>query len=241
MRLLEILRKSLSLYKQHGWKIVWVGILLTIPLQLADLFVANYFYGMFDVLGLSFVGTLLATWFGMLFFCLIQPPYIEMAVQSMKPDGIRLGSIFQNTLTNLFPVYLLSLVYMLFVAVGTLLFVIPGLILLVWLFPVPYVVMIEGKTGWEGLKRSFQIGKNHFFRLAGLIFVFGAVQWLIQILALIGSLIIEERFIIIALIQIGLSTLIVPLFCFILTFSYVEWEEIFFDEPMDELILYPNR
>src|SRR5690606_9656782 len=76
---------------------------------------------------------------------------------------------------------------------------------------------------WKGFKRAFVTGKAHFFQLFLIILLFGVMEMIVGFVAQIGTLLLTNRFIVIALVQLGLNLLYVPLFTFVITYFYIEW------------------
>lgn len=83
-------------------------------------------------------------------------------------------------LGTLLPTVLLSGVL---VAVGFLFFVIPGLVLAFLFAFVSPVVLIERRSGFEALKRSRDLVRGDWLRVALVLVAFGIVRWFAQMLA----------------------------------------------------------
>jgi len=218
-----VLKEGFRFYQEHFGKIVLINVTLVFPLLAFQLWISNYFYVIYEAMGYPGIGLIYGAMFNLVIFSLIQLPYIRLALLYWKGDFIRLSDAYKCFLENMFSVYIMSLLYVFFVGVGTLLFIIPGLLVLVCLFAFPYTVAIENKRGWHGWKYTAEVGKKCFFRILGVLLAFGLSQWLVELIVMIGSLWLFDRFITIALIQMGLSMLFLPLFVFIFTNLYLEW------------------
>lgn len=69
-----------------------------------------------------------------------------------------------------------NILYMLAVAVGMLLLVIPGLVLYIWLILSSSVVVLERKSGVTAFKRSKQLGDGSHWRNAGLVLLLAIIM-----------------------------------------------------------------
>ncbi|MFD1408542.1 hypothetical protein ACFQ49_10330 [Kroppenstedtia eburnea] len=217
------IKYALSFYRQQILKILLLILVFFIPLQLTSLLISNLLVLYYEPLGIPSFGLFLGTCVNLLMICLVQMPFIHMVIQDQIGDGVKVKNALGATLEKGFRVYLWSLVYILMVALGTLLLVVPGVILAILFFILPYVVMIEKEKGWANLKTAFQIGKENFLRIAGVLFLFGVIQWLLESGVLVGSIMLVDSFLVVAIIQTGVSSLVYPLFIFLLTHMYLDW------------------
>lgn len=219
----EILYDGFIFYKKHFGKITFINVTLVFPLLALQLWISNYFYVIYEAMGYPGIGLIYGAMFSLVTFSLIQLPFIRLALQYWKGEIIRLSDAYKCFLENMFSVYIMSLVYVLLIGVGTLLFIVPGLLVLIVLFAFPYTVVVENKKGWSGWKCTMEVGKKYFFKIMMLIVIFGLGQWMVELVFLTASLWFTDRFIIVALIQMGLSMIFLPLFVFIFTSLYLEW------------------
>lgn len=217
------IKYALSFYRQQFLKILLLILVFSIPLQLLSLLISNLFVLYYEPLGIPSLGLFLGTCVNLVMICLLQMPFIQMVVQDQIGDEVKVKTVLGATLEHGFRVYLWSLVYILMVAFGTLLFVVPGIVLAILFFILPYIVMIEKEKGWINLKMAFQIGKEKFLRIAGVLLFFGVIQWLLESGVLVGSIMWLDSFLAIVVLQMGVSALVYPLFIFLLTDMYLDW------------------
>lgn len=131
--------------------------------------------------------------------------------------------MFRGTLEKLFPVYIMSVIYAFFVMTGLFFLIIPGLIIMILFYLFPYVSAVEGLSGWQGFKRSLEVGKSNFFKLMGVVLLFAVIEWIFEFGALLGSVFITTHFFTIALVQIGLNTLFIPFYTFVISGYFLDW------------------
>lgn len=217
------IKYAFSFYRRQVIRILLLVLIFSFPLQFASLFVSNFFVLYFETLGIPSFGLFLASCINLLMICLLQMPFIHLVVQDQIGGEVKLKESIGAVLENGFRVYLFSLIYIMMVAMGILLLVVPGVLLAILFFILPYVVLIEKKKGWATFKDSYQVGKNHFFSIASILLLFGAIQWLLESGVLVGSMMLTDSFLIVALIQTGISGLIYPVFIFLLTHMYLDW------------------
>ncbi|SDD09444.1 hypothetical protein SAMN04488112_13311 [Melghirimyces thermohalophilus] len=226
---MQPLRDAWSLYKAWFLKIVLVSMIVTIPIQILTLYIANYFVRYFEVVNLTPIGFVFGTLINLVMISLIQIPFIQMVLQEKTSQTITVKGPIGTFMENGWNVYLLSLVYVFMIGLGTLLFIVPGMVVSILFFSFPYVVVIEKEKGWFGLKRAFQMGRDHFFAIAGILLVFGVVQGLLEMGILFGSLLLTNSFFLVALVQMFVSSLIYPLFIFTFSNYFLEWSGLMFD------------
>ncbi|PYJ29007.1 MAG: hypothetical protein DME89_04790 [Verrucomicrobia bacterium] len=114
--------------------------------------------------GLYLLGTFVSV-----FVSLIACGAITIAISDMclgnKPSVARsYGKIFGEMLGKLFVANLLQT---LFVLIGLILLIVPGVIAAVWLLLTPSVVILEGLGGMNALKRSKALGQGFYWRNFG--------------------------------------------------------------------------
>lgn len=117
---------------------------------------------------------------------LSQAILVHAAFQDMRSRPVDLMESVNVALARLLPILGLAILSALGIAVGLMLFVIPGLILLtMWFVGVP-VCMVEQLGPWQSLRRSTQLTKGHRWKLFGAILVvYVAAAIISQIITLV--------------------------------------------------------
>jgi len=67
------------------------------------------------------------------------------------------------------------------------------------------------------------MGKTHFFQLFLVILLFSVFEMVVGFAVQVGTLFLTNRFIVIALVQLGLNLLYLPLLTFVITYFYIDW------------------
>jgi hypothetical protein len=105
------------------------------------------------------------------FALLSQAILVHAAFQDMRGRPVNLSESINVTLARFVPILGLAILSALGIAIGLMLFIVPGLILLtMWFVGVP-ACMVEQLGPWESLKRSTQLTKGHRWKLFGAILV----------------------------------------------------------------------
>jgi hypothetical protein len=95
---------------------------------------------------------------------------IVKIVEDVEADGVvdaSVGELFGLVTPRLFALFLLSIVVGVLVAIGFVLFIIPGIILtLMWMVSTP-AMMVEGKGVFDSMSRSSELTKGNRWRILG--------------------------------------------------------------------------
>lgn len=212
-----------SLYRLRFGSVLLLGLTIAFPIQLLHMLFSGYFYMYFGFVDALWLGDLFNMFLILVFMPLAQVPFIQMALTEYRGEVTHLGDAYRASLKYMFSVYLFGLIYALSVTFGTLLLLVPGLVLMVLFFAYPYVLVITGRKGWSIWKETYVFAKKHFFKLIAAIVIFGVVEWLIGTLLLFGSLQFTQRYILINFTQMGVNLLVLPLFVFVVAYYCMDW------------------
>lgn len=106
-----------------------------------------------------------------------------MAVYSQSEDGkVKASDAWNKVLNSVLPLFLGGIIFWILVSIGSMLCIIPGIIVFVYLSFFNYVYINEKRGLFESFQRSYELVKGNFWNTLGIGLVFG-------ILIAIGSLI----------------------------------------------------
>jgi len=106
-----------------------------------------------------------------------------MAVYSQTKDGIvKMSEVWNKVLNTVLPVFVTSIIFWILVSIGSMLCLIPGIIVFVYLGFFDYVYINENRGIIGSLQRSYELVQGNFWTTLGIGLVFG-------ILIAIGSII----------------------------------------------------
>ncbi len=220
---------AFSLYKRQFGKIMAVSLLLIFPMEMIYLFLSNYIAKLYGFLNLDLFYVWFVGFFNLIFLTLFQIPFIYLAYKDGIGEEYTIGEIMAFTLENALPIYAIGIIYAILVSLGLAVFIIPGILILIYLFPFPYVAVIEKEFWWAGLKSAIRFAQKNFFGLLGIVLTLQLIEWLVGFgLAFISNFYIHH-FGFAALSQIVLNMLFVPFFTFVVTRYYMEKADVLAD------------
>jgi hypothetical protein len=124
---------------------------------------------------------------------LLITPFLTAAVARASADvylghPVLVGPTFRFAVSRIHSILWISILSALAVALGFLLLIIPGLIVLVRFFFGSTVLVVEGKKGSAALGRSWRLAKGHFWKIVGTYFLAGILAFVVAgILAVPGA------------------------------------------------------
>lgn len=176
----SLLRNALGLYRSNFRPLFLTYVLPTYPVLVLQMLTQvapepGALFVVFAMLGwfVSFFATSALT-VTVSDICLGNEPTLRRAYGKLLKGRLWLKVLFTGLLQTLA------------VAVGFLLLLIPGLVLMVRLLPASAVVVLEGESGIKALKRAMSLSKGHYWRLLGLILL---LSLLIFALVFVASLV----------------------------------------------------
>jgi hypothetical protein len=217
---------GLRFYKEHFGKILILGITVIFPLFLVNHFIINYFFYFYSLVGVPFVASIPQFLFTFVVILLCEIPFICLVLCRLKGGEPQLREAYRGLFEHLFHVYVMGVLIAILIILGTLLFVIPGLILLILFMLYPYVAVVEEEKWLAGLKKTFEIGKTHYFPLLGVAVALGLLTMIVEGIVLFVSLLFTNNYLLISLIQIVLSVLLLPYITIVTTYYYNDWMDI---------------
>lgn len=217
------IQRALIFGKSHVSTLLLSLLIFVFPIQLIHMFVSTYFYRYFEFFGAPFLGDLFNGVFILMALALAQIPFIAMVKQDKQKEEIRFGTVAGTFFQHMFPVYLFSMVYVLMVVLGSFLLLIPGLIAMILFFTYPYAMILSESKGWESLKLAYWVGKENFFRVAGILLAYGVIDWLLGMIGLLITVLLTQSILVVSLVQMGLNMLILPFFVIVLSNKFLEW------------------
>lgn len=222
---MEIIRESLEIYKNNFTKILLITLFFTVPIGLLYTFLMHYVEEPLAVFLVPVWPTLIKIFFGVLTFSLVQIPFIALVLNDSRSGMVSFRRIWSPLLEHGYSIYFLSVVAALFISLGSLLFIIPGIIFLVFTLGIAQAALIDKMVWFKGIKQSFLFAKQHFFRLMLLLVVFAIIDFLVSYTISFGFMLLSNSFFILNLILIFFSGLIMPLFIIIISLLYMDWTD----------------
>lgn len=154
-----------------------------------------------------------------------QVPFIQFVNQYEKESEIKYKKIYYIFITNAFSLFIFGICLSLLTSIGTILFILPGLIVLVFLFGAPYEAILENKAIWKSIKPSTNFAKKRFFSLLFVIIIVSLTELIIGWISMYLIYSITTSLLAQIMVQMLLNLLIVPLLVIWVTYFYKEWKE----------------
>jgi hypothetical protein len=188
----QILSTAFEVYKANAAKLITIVAIVVVPLALLDALLTKVVWApkketietvfgnvqtvnlprnFFVVLSASLLGAALA----IVMSFVVQAAVSRAAAQATVGDVVDTESSYRWGFRHLGSVLLISLLAGLAIFVGLILFVIPGLIVIVMLCVVIPALVFEGKRGTAALSRSWELVKGSFWHAAGTILLAGLI------------------------------------------------------------------
>jgi hypothetical protein len=181
----ELIDASVQLLRRHYLELVTTAAIFTIPLIILRLFTNPVTPGQLptggqleSLLVILLVSFVLGSMSGAASVVIVSDSYLGR--------DVTISAAIQRVMERFGSVLLAALLYGFFVAIGFILFFIPGFIAFAWFFAAQNVVMIEGKGALDALARSKDLARGSVGRILGTLFL--SLLILIIIQGVIGGL-----------------------------------------------------
>jgi hypothetical protein len=158
-----VLSEAWRQYREHWRHLIPIALIFYAVVQLLTLILA---------LALGWVGALLGVIVSFVGFFWLQGALVE-AVADIR-DGradLSIGETFQRVRPRLAALMVAGVLAGLGIAVGLLLLIIPGLVLLTWWCLIAPVIVLEGKRAGESFSRSRELVSGHGWTCFGVIII----------------------------------------------------------------------
>jgi hypothetical protein len=218
------IKKASKLYQLYFMKVFWSIIIFALPIQLINTFFVNYVTAPFQMFGNFLWANLIQVFLICIAFPLLQIPFISIVKQDEEEDEVSFKKIIDDFFVNGPHVYLLGVMSAVSIIVGLLLFLIPGLILGLFLLCLPQTIIIRHKKWWKAIKATFMFGKKKAGQLFIILMFFIVIDTLISSTTFFLSAGLTSSFFIINIALLFMNSFIIPLFIFTITYIYKDWE-----------------
>ena len=150
-------------------------------------------------------------------------PLISLVIQYTRTGKVKAGKLYLDLLKNAFFIYLVSIPFSILTTVGLLLFIIPGIILLVFFMGIPFVKVIEDESFKVVLKKSISFGKENFISLCGLLLLFAAIDFIGTYLFSFLAIVFSGQMAVTNWTMMVVNMFLLPLFVFSIAKQYLDW------------------
>ncbi|MBS4193296.1 hypothetical protein KHA94_24740 [Bacillus sp. FJAT-49705] len=177
----RILSNSIYLYSSKFVPLICLSLITYVPLLFLHTVIVNFIYRQSSFMEYpGVVGDAANGIFMLVFLTIAQVPFIKLTILDHEDEE----SIFKKSLgfsmDRMVSMYVFACLYALFVFFGGLLFVIPGLIILLLFYFVPYFIADGVKSYKAAIRKSVSLVKKRFLITLVIIGAITAIQLLFE-------------------------------------------------------------
>jgi hypothetical protein len=181
----EILSAAWNLYVANAAKLIGVVAVYVVPLALLSALVRLSFSGG-GLFGGLVVGAL-TLGIALVMGIVVQGAVTRGAAAAAVGDPVDIEASYRWGFTHLGGIFVVAILAFLAILAGLILFVIPGLIIMVMLSAAMPAYVIEGKQGADALSRSWDLVKGHFWHAVGVLIVTGLLVGITSAVVNVGG------------------------------------------------------
>ena len=219
------MKESIRFYARNIESLLLLSAVILLPLLLVHNFTINYVNFLAALTGAPVVSSFYNLFLLLLFLTIVQIAFAQFVISDLEDEERPLRQAFRTFFETGFPVFLFGIVYVLAVCFGLILFVVPGVILLILFYLTPFLVVLKRKSPWQCMRSAFELGKRHFVQLLGLILLASGIQWLISLVGIVSVTYITTSFGAVFFTQLLLTVLIFPFLAVLFTMYTYKWSE----------------
>lgn len=190
----EILSTAFEIYKSNAQGLLMIVAIVVVPLTFISAFIAGVVFAPETTTttvfgesvetvsarsaGVAILVALLAAVIGVVINAVLQAAIMRGAAQGSIGDPVDIDASYKWGFKRFGSVLWISILVGLAVAVGLILFIIPGLIFLVMFAVAIPALVVENLRGTDSMSRSWNLVKGHFWHAAGVVvlaFIIAAV------------------------------------------------------------------
>lgn len=179
----EIIDAAVQLLRQHYQELVATTALFMIPIIVLRLIFPIHPFQPGQIPAMSSLTGGLVVWCAAIVFgSMSNGAVVTIVSDSYLGRDVTIGAAINRVVERFGTVLGAALLQGLFIGIGFVLLVIPGFIFLAWYFATTNVVMVEGKSAGEALRRSHELAKGSVGRVLGTLLLAGIIVVVIQFL-----------------------------------------------------------
>jgi hypothetical protein len=223
--MIHSLKEATRIYTGKFEGVLLLSLTILLPLLLIDWFIINLVYMFvfndFTSAMADFYYILLT----FIFLVIAQIPFIQFVKSYENDEKINYKNIYYIFITNAFSLFVFAVCVSFVTSIGILLFIIPGLIFLIFIFVAPYEAILEGKSVWKSIKTSIVFAKKRFVPLFLMIFFISVTEIIIGWASMFLIYTVTTSLLAQLAVQMLLNLLIFPFLAIWVTYFYIDWKQ----------------
>ncbi|MEJ9280014.1 hypothetical protein [Ureibacillus thermosphaericus] len=223
----NVVSNSITLYFQEFWKLILLSFCIYVPLLLLHAVIVNSIYQatrFSEYPGLA--GDMANGIFMIVFLTIAQVPFIKFTLLDMDGEEKPLKKSISFALDKLIPIYIFACLYAIFIFIGGLFFVIPGVIILLLFYFVPYFIADNVKGFKSAIKKSVKFMKKNVFKATVIILLLMIIQLLFENILVYLLTFYTNVYFVLLLIKIIFLMFLLPLQTIIITNVFNQWKPV---------------
>lgn len=223
MRLKHPIKQSFLFYTRNIEAMLLISAVVVLPFLIIHNYAINYIHFMASLTGAKIVSGFFNMFLLLIFLTIVQIPFAQFVQSEMDGDERPVREAFRAFCNHGFSVFVFALVYVLAATTGMLLFLVPGLIILVLFYLTPYLVIIKKQSVTQSWRKALDLGKKHFFSIFRVILLASLIEWVISVIGLYTVTYITTSFGAVFFSQILLNVIFFPFIAVLFTMYTHKW------------------
>lgn len=215
--------ESLRFYARNIESLLIISAITVFPFLLIHNIIMNYVNLITTITGFKIVSGFFNLFLLLLIMTVIQFPFAQFIQHEIAGTDRSLRKALRAFAENGFSLFLFGLVYVLSVTTGMLIFVIPGLIVLVWFYLTPFLMVTKRRSPWKIWREVMDMGKRHFFQIFGVLFLTSVIQALVSMLGLFSVTFITTSYGAVFFTQLLLNVIVFPFIAVLFSMYVQKW------------------
>ncbi|XXM72017.1 hypothetical protein ACQ0QQ_20470 [Lysinibacillus sphaericus] len=217
------LKIPLRIYFKNIESVLIISFLVLFPALLFHNYITSVGYYIAAIYDNSFFGDMTNFLFLLMLFTISQVPFISFTFSEMEDEENKLKKSFGILLKFGFSVFLFALLYTVLSIFGLLAFVIPGILIMVFLFPLPYITVLKDQPIRKVWRTAFLLAKKHFFKLLMLLVSISFIEMLLGYAVNVGISFITQNSLAFVICNMLINLLLFPLLIIIVSANIKKW------------------
>lgn len=214
---MNYVKEGFKIYVQNIGPLLLLSLSIVLPVLFMHTIYVNYIYAITVDFASTYIGDFVNAFLIIMLVVVIQLPFIQYVNSDIEGEENKLKKAYVALFKYGFSIYVFGLVYSFLTIMGLALFIIPGVLLLVFFFLTPYLTVLRQESAWKTFKLAFTYGKKNFLSLFTIILLTSMGEFIISIISLYGVALITANYFAILFSQLLLNMLLLPLIVCMIT------------------------
>lgn len=221
--MMKTIIEGFSIYNRNFYSILILSLTITLPFLVIHNIISGAVYQIASITGADFVADFTNLFFMLFLLIIVQVPFIQLVKSDIEGEEKPLSKAYVSFLKYGSAVFLFSIIFSIAVVFGLLLLIIPGILLMVWFYLTPQIMIFEEKTMSRSLKKAGKIGKKYFFPLIAIIIFASFIDACAGYLGLFAISAVTNSYFPIVLFQMLINMIVFPFNVILVSLFTSKW------------------